>query len=163
MNNGHKGPIIVALIICIQMTFLSEVTGDFVWAHEVHAEVTSPAMLDIHGDSDMLEAPKIGIFQHFLGNFKGNGKSINALWNGLVDMNPRRIVPGLRFDCFEGLGSLDNGPTIDLPVAKSVTKFLSNGRGLPVIFLLREIDGHCGLQNQILHVPPREIGINLQH
>lgn len=163
MNNGHKGPIIVALVICIQWTFLSEVTYDFVWTHEVHTNIASPAMLNIHSNSDMLEAPKIGFFQHVLGNFKGNRKSINALGNGLVDMNPRRIVPGLGFDWFECLGSLDNGPTIDLSISKSVTKFLSNGSGLPVILLLRKIDRHCGLHNQILHVPPCKLGINLQY
>jgi len=147
MDNGHESPILVTFITRIQCTLLSQVADDFVRTHEIHAEVSSPAMLDVHGDSDVLQALKVGLLQHILGDLEGNRESINALGNGLVDMNPWRIIPSLWLDWFESLGSLDNGPTINLSVSKCMTKLLSNCGWLPVILFLGEIDRYCGLHN----------------
>lgn len=159
MNDGHECPVIVARITGVKFTRCREVTDHPIRTHKVHTQIASPAMFNVHGHRDMLEALEIGLLQHVFSDFKRNCKSIISLGNILIDMNPGRVIPSLRLDMFECLGSLNGCPAVDLAISKSVAEMLSNGRLLPIARI--QVDWHRSLHNQILHISPCEIWPNL--
>lgn len=145
MNDRHEGPVDISFAAYVQSSCRSEMADDLIRANEIDTEIASLSVLDIHGDSNVLETLKICFLEHFLSDFKGNSQSSVSLWNSLIDMYPRRIIPRLRLNILKGLGGLDSCPSIDLSVSKSMTEFLSNGRCLP--FASVQVNGQSCLHD----------------
>lgn len=161
VNDGHESPVVVTFCCGIETASSGDMTDDLVGADKIHTEISSLSVLDIHSDSDMFKTLNIGSLEHIRSHLEGNSQSLLSLRNGLVDMNPRRIVPSLRLHILEGLGSLDCCPSVDFPISKSMTELPPNRSCLPLASI--QVNGQSCLHNQVLHISPCQIGSDLQN
>lgn len=158
MFDGHEGPVGNAGPGVVEPARPGEDTLHPSRAIKLDFDVPSPLVIDMHVDCDVLEELEVGVLEVGLRDLDRRDDAVGR--ERLARPNDRRGPPGLGLDKLPGLGSVDDGPGVELAEAVLVVEVAARGRHLPVGVVWVDLDG--GKDAEVLHVTPSEVGSGRQ-
>ncbi len=131
-------------------------TDDPIRTFKLDTKIPTSGMLDVHRHGDVFHPFKICTLELLSCDFVDTSQPLVTLWDGMLDMYPRRVVPRLRLDRFELFCSFDNRVNVEFAVPKFMTVLLPDRSRLPFIVVFMNRDG-C-VQDKILEITPGKVG-----